>query len=96
MLLTLHTQRHSNDSSRSREIAVQLSTKQRGNPQNNFGEVGIFFALGNGRQSDHVYHAIHHNFTTKTPPLPTTFPKTTLKKHQQARNFWAIGTGEFF
>jgi hypothetical protein len=25
------------------------------------------------------YHAIHHNITTKTPPLHTGFPKTTLK-----------------
>jgi hypothetical protein len=31
------------------------------------------------RQPTTVYHAIHHNFTTKTPRQTPTFPKTTLK-----------------
>jgi len=39
----------------------------------------MFLAPENGHPAHHVYHAIHHNFTTKTPSLHTGFPKTTLK-----------------
>jgi hypothetical protein len=46
------------------------------------------------RFSHHVYHASHHNFTTKTPQkhhvLPSTFPKTPqktpIKRERKPRN----------
>jgi len=47
----------------------------------------MFLTPRNKRQTHHVYHAIHHNFTTQKPPLRATFCKTTLKKHQQKQRF---------
>jgi hypothetical protein len=42
-------------------------------------KIGKFLAFEIEHKSDRIHHAIHHNFTTKTPPLRTTFSKTTLK-----------------
>jgi hypothetical protein len=36
--------------------------------------------------TDHVYHAIHHNFTTKTPRLTNDFREKPLQKHQPHHN----------
>ena len=44
-----------------------------------FEKLAYFSAPKNNHPTHHVYHANHHNFTTKTPPRNTTFSKTTLK-----------------
>jgi hypothetical protein len=53
-------------------------------PKNNLVKVGKISAPKNERLSDHIYHAIDHNFTTKTPARKRTFPKTTLKNASKA------------
>jgi hypothetical protein len=44
-----------------------------------FKKLACFSAPGNTHPKHHVYHAIHHNFTTKTPPAAHRVSKTTLK-----------------
>jgi hypothetical protein len=44
-----------------------------------FEEVACFSAPKNPPSPHHVYHAFHHNFTTKTPHPKHPFPKTPLK-----------------
>jgi hypothetical protein len=44
---------------------------------------------------DHNYHAFHHNFTTKTPHLCTTFSKTPLKNARKTHKK-APATAEAF
>jgi hypothetical protein len=56
------------------------ATKRDGTPSKKYFEsVTHLSALKKRLHRVHVYHAIHHNLTTKTPPLQTTFPKTPLK-----------------
>jgi hypothetical protein len=67
------------------------------NPKNKFEKVGMFLTLKNKRQTHHVYHAIHHNFTTQKPLLRTTFCKTTLKNISKSSAFpLATTPGIFF
>jgi hypothetical protein len=42
-------------------------------------KVGKFLAFEIDHKTGRIHHVIHHNFTTKTPPLRTAFSKTTLK-----------------
>jgi hypothetical protein len=51
-----------------------------GFPQNYFNKLAGFSACENDRQPAAIYHAIHHNFTTKTPRKNTDFSSTPLKK----------------
>jgi hypothetical protein len=44
----------------------------------------------------HVYHTIHHNFTTKNHPLHTTFPKTPLKNTSKNAKSPTATTPSFF
>jgi hypothetical protein len=64
--------------------------------KNKFEKVGKISAPKNKRQTHHVYHAIHHNFTTQKPPLRTTFCKTTLKNISESRAFPLATTPAFF
>jgi hypothetical protein len=64
--------------------------------ENKFLKVGKFSAPENDHQNDHVYHAIHHRLTTKTPPLRTTFSKTTLKNTSKTASFAPRPRPEFF
>jgi hypothetical protein len=41
--------------------------------------LAYFSPPAQGQLMDHVYHAIHHKLTTKTPPLDTTTSKITVK-----------------
>jgi hypothetical protein len=66
------------------------------NLKNKFEKVGIFLTPRNKRQTHHVYHAIHHNFTTQKPPLRATFCKTTLKSISKSGAFPRVTTPTFF
>jgi hypothetical protein len=41
---------------------------------------GMFSAPKNTPSPHHVYHAFHHNFTTKTPHEKHAFPQNTPQK----------------
>jgi hypothetical protein len=42
---------------------------------------GMFSCAENVVSKHHVYHAIHHNFTTKTPQSAHPFSQKPLQKH---------------
>jgi hypothetical protein len=60
-------------------------SRRSGPNQNDFQKLACFSAAKSGQQTHHVYHAIHHNFTTKTPPRNITFSQDHPLKHQQSR-----------
>jgi len=66
------------------------------NLKNKFEKVGMFLTPKNKRQTHHVYHAIHHNFTTQKTLLRTTFCKTTLKNISKSRASPPTTTPAFF
>ncbi len=49
-------------------------------PQKYFKTVACFSACEIDHSTSHDYHAIHHDFTTKTPRKNTHFSVTPLKK----------------
>jgi hypothetical protein len=59
-------------------------------------KVGKFLALEIDHKSDRIHHAIHHNFTTKRPPLRTTFFKTTLKNTSKTAAFPRLAMPDIF
>jgi hypothetical protein len=59
-------------------------------------KVGKFLAFEIDHKSDRIHHAIHHNFTTKRPPLRTTFSKTTLENTSKTAIFPRPATPVFF
>jgi hypothetical protein len=61
-----------------------------------FKKLACFSAPENDHPSHHLYRAIHHNFTTKTPPLRTAFSKTTLKTPANQRFRSPAATANFF
>jgi hypothetical protein len=56
-----------------------LARSQNGNDQNISGKDGRFLERENDRLTDHVHHAIHHDFTIKIPSAAHGFSKTTVK-----------------
>jgi hypothetical protein len=64
--------------------------------QEKFEKVGVFFGAENRPRNDHVDHAIHHNFTTKTPPLRTASLQNHPQKHRQRRGFPPMATRHYF
>jgi hypothetical protein len=54
-------------------------------PQNYFQTVACFSAGENDRKPATIYHAIHHNFTTKTPRKNANFSSTPLKTAHKTR-----------
>jgi len=65
-----------------RHHPVRLAIK---NKQNKVQNSGIFLDAKNDHQRTTIYHAIHHNFTTKTPHQNTVFRKNPLKKRLPPR-----------
>jgi hypothetical protein len=59
-------------------------------------KVGKFLAFEIDHKSDRIHHAIHHNFTTKRPPLRTTFSKTTLENTSKTAVFPRPATPSIF
>jgi hypothetical protein len=45
----------------------------------------LFFVSHKAPFRDHVYHAFHHTFTTKTPRLTTNISKTPSKNAHKAQ-----------
>jgi hypothetical protein len=58
-----------------------------GTIENKFSKGGTFLAAKNMQQTHHVYQAIHHNITTKTPPRHTAFSKTTPENTRKSGHF---------
>jgi len=53
-------------------------------PQKYFKKMENFRRRANDHQRAMIYHAIHHNFTTKTPHQKLTFSKTPSKNAHKA------------
>jgi hypothetical protein len=73
-----------------------LTSGSPGNPQKYFRKLACFSAPENDHPTHHIYPAIHHNFTTKTPRLRTTFLKTTLKNGRKSAVFSPATTPNIF
>jgi hypothetical protein len=56
----------------------------------------MFFSAAKHHLTHRDNDAIHHNFTTQTPPLRTAFCKTTLKNITESRAFPPATTPAFF
>jgi hypothetical protein len=79
------------------KVPVPLPSRWRPeNKRNNFEKVGNFSAPKNDRASDHIYHAVHHNFTTKTPSQNAHFSQNHPQKHEQGRTFPRVATPGIF
>jgi hypothetical protein len=61
-----------------------------------FEKLACFSVPQNTRLTHRDNDAIHHNFTTQTPPLRTAFCKTTLKNITESRAFPPATTPAFF
>jgi hypothetical protein len=57
---------------------------------------GVFFSTQNTPSSHHVYHAFHHNFTTKTPHSKHPFSQNTPQKRPRIRAYSRVTTPENF
>jgi hypothetical protein len=63
--------------------------------QKNLKSLSYFPSPKNTHPTVHVYHTIHHNFTTKNHPLHTAFPKTPLKNTSKSAKIPATTTPNF-
>jgi hypothetical protein len=59
-------------------------------------KVGKFLACEIDHKTGRIHHAIHHNFTTKTPPLRTASSKTTLKNTGKSRSIASGSPTQYF
>jgi hypothetical protein len=50
----------------------------------------------NDRPTNHVYHAIHHDFTIKIPSAAHGFFQNHPQKHEQYRVFWPTAISNIF
>jgi hypothetical protein len=57
------------------QLTIKAAERER--PENKVGFTVLFFSLRLRSSVAHVYHAIHHNFTTKKPPAAPHFSRNT-------------------
>jgi hypothetical protein len=74
----------------------RLKGNERNHEENNLKKLACFWVPGNHQPADHVYHAIRHKPTTKTPQRNTEFPKTTLKNTSKPAAFSPPPVPDFF
>jgi hypothetical protein len=76
-------------SNRERSAATRSTSENK--PENN----GVILEPRKLQSAVHVYHAIHHVLTTKTPSIKPGFSKTTLKTPAKNNEFARFTMGVF-